>query len=77
MYFDDDVRGMVIGAVTAPYEFWTREGKPTRFARGSFASDAEAEAWVRECHPERYATGVEMRVFDTPQGATQEGADGD
>lgn len=68
-YFDEDVRGVVIGDVTATYEFWTRDDRPRRFARGAFPTDAHAEAWVREHHPEEYAAGVEMRVFDVPDHA--------
>jgi hypothetical protein len=67
-YYDEDVRGTIVGPVTAPYEFWTRGKEPRRFAHGWFATDDEAHEWVRAHHPDEYAAGVEMRVFDVPQG---------
>jgi hypothetical protein len=73
-YFTDDVRGIVIGAVTVPYEFWTRGEHPIRFDRGGFTSDADAEQWVREHYPEEYAAGVEMRVFDVPADRSEAAA---
>ena len=66
--FEEDVRGVIIGGDTSPYEFWT-EG-PTfycdhahRIAKGHFGSDAEALAWFKANYPDYYAQGAEMRVF--------------
>ena len=38
--------------------------KPSRFARGHFTDDEEAEAWIKLWFPEEYKYGVEMRCFD-------------
>lgn len=63
--FTDDVRGIVVGEMTFPYQFW-KDGR--RLGRGHFASDAEAEAYCKEQFPEEYKTGIEMRAFDRPPG---------
>ena len=59
----EDVRGTIIGEVTFPYEFWTKDGKE-RIDRNFFSTDEEAVAWFKERHPAQFAAGVEMRVFD-------------
>lgn len=68
--YTDDVSGIVIGDVTAPYEFWIPEEiTPGYFvdrclARGHFANDDEAVAWFRSQGFVAPGTVVEMRVFD-------------
>ena len=68
--YTDDVSGIVIGDVTAPYEFWIPEEiTPGYFvdrclARGHFASDDEAVAWFRSQGFVDPGTVVEMKVFD-------------
>ena len=68
--YTDDVSGIVIGDVTAPYEFWQDEeitpgySVPRRVARGHFANDAEAVAWFRSRGFVDPGTVVEMKVFD-------------
>ncbi len=68
---EEEVRGEILGEITAPYEFWTTGNSgwplylgPHRFARGSFASDADAEEWLKANYPDEYKAGVEVRVFD-------------
>ena len=66
--FTEEVRGIVIGPMTAPYEFWTRATPPTRICKaGSFESDDDAVAWFKERYPDHFKAGVEMRVFDQPE----------
>jgi hypothetical protein len=57
----DSVRGMIIGEVTWPYEFW-KDGH--KIAWDFFNNDDEAKAWFKEHYPEFWRQGVEMRVFD-------------
>jgi hypothetical protein len=61
----ENVNGIIIGDVTFPYEFWTKDGKE-RIDRNFFVDDDDAVAWFKERHPEQFAAGVEMRVFDRP-----------
>lgn len=58
----EEVRGVVIGDCTSPYEFWTKDQRE-QLAKGSFASDSEAVGWFKANHPMWYAQGVEMRVY--------------
>ena len=58
----EEVRGVVIGDCTSPYEFWSND-QTERLARGSFGSDREAVEWFRTNYPEWYAQGVEMRAY--------------
>ena len=68
--YTDDVSGIVIGDVTAPYEFHMPEEITPGYivdrciARGHFASDDEAVEWFKASYPAEFARGVEMRVFD-------------
>lgn len=57
-------RAVVIGAVTKPYEFWTRDGRRRIGKRRLFESDAEAEEWIKSHFPTDYAQGLEMRRFE-------------
>jgi hypothetical protein len=71
---DESVNGIVIGAVTFPYEFWIDEprreyqhktGVPTRRVdKGFFENDEQAIAWFKENYPAEFKHGVEMRVFE-------------
>ncbi|MBU0493856.1 MAG: hypothetical protein KKA73_09005 [Chloroflexi bacterium] len=58
------VDATVIGLLTQPYEFWTRDGQQRIGRRRYFAAAAEAEAWFAEHYPDEYRQGVEMRCYD-------------
>jgi len=61
------VRGIIIGDITFPYEFWTEpdeDGYQHLVAKRGFANDDEAIAWVQAKYPKEYAVGLEMRVFE-------------
>jgi hypothetical protein len=58
----EEVRGVVIGAVTSPYEFWSKDYS-LQIAKGSFESDSDAVDWFRASHPAWYSQGVEMRAY--------------
>lgn len=61
--FDEVVNGIIVGAVTFPYEFWERDGS-ARIARGHFETDDEAIEWFRVTCPEAFKRGADMRVFE-------------
>ncbi len=73
MDYTDDVRGIIIGGFTFPYEFWT-EKKPlgscgidilsVKIDKRHFLNDEDAVEWFKEKYPEEFKAGVEMRVFD-------------
>lgn len=71
---DEDVRGVIIGAMKTPYRFFR---KVKRLSDNQivdepitgmmyFENDDEAEAWIKENHPGFYALGVEIRIYDQP-----------
>lgn len=67
---EEVVRGIIIGEMTWPYEFWTEPGKrtsdplPHLIAKRHFENDREAVAWFKEHYPAEYKQGAEMRCFD-------------
>jgi hypothetical protein len=63
----ENVNGIIIGDVTFPYEFWSKDGKEKiHHGKEFFTGDEEAIAWFKANYPAEYAKGVEMRVFDLP-----------
>ena len=61
------VRGIIIGDVTFPYQFWTlpdEQGHQTLVAEGTFVNDKAAVWWVQRCYPIEYSHKLEMRVFE-------------
>jgi hypothetical protein len=71
MDYTDDVRGIIIGGFTFPYEFWTEKKPwgcgidiPIKIDKRHFSNDEDAIEWFKEKYPEEFKAGVEMRVFD-------------
>ncbi|MHC1733424.1 MAG: hypothetical protein AB9888_15505 [Bacteroidales bacterium] len=52
--FTDEVSGTIIGQVTFPYEFWTKNEPYGNHVidKGIFENDEEAIAWFKEKYPE-------------------------
>jgi len=64
---EESVRGIIIGDVTFPYQFWTEPdefGFQQPVAKGFFVNDEEAIAWIKAKYPDAFAAGLEMRVFE-------------
>ena len=61
--FEETVRGIIIGQITWPYEFWTTDGQHL-IAKRHFENDREAVAWFKKHHGADYPQGADMRCFD-------------
>jgi hypothetical protein len=66
MMYEESVRGIIIGEMKYPYEFWTLDDPSARIHHGSlfFENDAQAIEWFKTNYPGHFAAGAEMRVFD-------------
>jgi hypothetical protein len=60
----ESVNGIVIGPMTARYEFWTTDNKNFIARRDADETPEDAAAWFKETYPAEWATGVRMRIYD-------------
>ncbi len=62
--FTEDVNGAVIGAITNPYQFWSKGEFKEQIWKGHYESDEEAVADFKHRFPNEFKQGVEMRVYE-------------
>ena len=63
--FIESVNGIVVGPMTARYEFWTTDNKNFIARRDADETPEDAAAWFKANYPTQWATGVRMRIYDS------------